>query len=85
MSPTARLVHTSAMTIHPLAAPYSAPAQPELTGGRRIGVLLSHDFTGQPASITPWGQALAEKGYAVEVPRLPGHGTTWQELNTHRW
>ena len=73
------------MTIHPLATPYSRPARPELTGGRRIGVLLSHGFTGQPASITPWGEALAEHGYAVEVPRLPGHGTTWQELNTLAW
>ncbi|HYF71789.1 MAG TPA: alpha/beta fold hydrolase [Nocardioides sp.] len=73
------------MTIHPLASPYSRPAQPELTGGRRIGVLLSHGFTGQPASITPWGEALAGKGYAVEVPRLPGHGTTWRELNTLTW
>jgi carboxylesterase len=79
------VVHTAAMTIHPLATPYSAPAQPDLTGGRRIGVLLSHGFTGQPASMTPWGQHLAERGYAVEVPRLPGHGTTWQELNTMRW
>src|SRR4051794_31546126 len=79
------VVHTSAMTIHPLATPYSAPAQPELTGGRRIGVLLSHGFTGQPASMTPWGQALAALGYAVEVPRLPGHGATWQELNTLTW
>src|SRR4051794_29499539 len=79
------VVQTAAMTIHPLAAPYSAPAQPELTGGRRIGVLLSHGFTGQPASIRPWGEALAERGYAVEVPRLPGHGTTWQDLNTLRW
>ncbi|CAI9419684.1 alpha/beta hydrolase [Nocardioides sp. T2.26MG-1] len=73
------------MTIHPLASPYSRPAQPELTGGLRVGVLLSHGFTGQPASITPWGEALASKGYAVEVPRLPGHGTTWQELNTLTW
>lgn len=71
--------------IHPLASPYSAPAQPELTGGRRIGVLLSHGFTGQPASIRPWAEALAERGYAVELPRLPGHGTTWQEMNTTRW
>lgn len=70
------------MTIHPLASPYSIPARPELTGGRRIGVLLSHGFSGQPASIKPWGEALAAHGYAVEVPRLPGHGTTWQELNT---
>jgi carboxylesterase len=73
------------MTIHPLATPYSAPARPELTGGRRIGVLLSHGFTGQPASITPWGRALADKGYAVEVPRLPGHGTSWQEMNKTTW
>lgn len=71
--------------IHPLATPYTAPARPELTGGRRVGVLLSHGFTGQPSSMTPWGRSLAERGYAVEVPRLPGHGTTWQELNTLRW
>ena len=79
------MVHNPAMTIHPLAAPFSSPARAELTGGRRIGVLLSHGFTGQPASVTPWGQALAARGYAVEAPRLPGHGTTWQELNTLAW
>jgi carboxylesterase len=73
------------MTIHPLATPFSAAARPELTGGRRVGVLLSHGFTGQPASMRPWGEHLAAQGYAVEVPRLPGHGTTWQELNTLTW
>ena len=30
----------------------------------------------------PWGEYLAEQGYAVSVPRLPGHGTTWQDCNT---
>ena len=79
------MVHNPRMTVHPLASPYSAPARPQLTGGRRIGVLLSHGFTGQPASIRPWGEALAELGYAVEVPRLPGHGTRWEELNTLTW
>ncbi len=79
------MVHNPGMTIHPLASPYSRPAQPELTGGRKIGVLLSHGFTGQPASMTPWAESLAAKGYAVELPRLPGHGTTWQEMNTTRW
>jgi carboxylesterase len=73
------------MTIHELATPLSVSARPELTGGRRVGVLLSHGFTGQPASMKPWGEALAAVGYAVEVPRLPGHGTTWQELNTMTW
>ena len=76
---------TEPTTVHPLAAPLSVPARPELTGGRRIGVLLSHGFTGQPSSMKPWGESLAERGYAVEVPRLPGHGTTWQELNTLTW
>ncbi|WP_447646653.1 alpha/beta hydrolase [Nocardioides zeae] len=48
-------------------------------------MLLSHGFTGSPASMRPWGEALAEAGYAVEVPRLPGHGTSWQEMNTTTW
>lgn len=56
-------------------------ARPDLTGGRRIGVLLSHGFTGQPASMKPWARALADRGYGVIVPRLPGHGTRWQDLN----
>jgi carboxylesterase len=73
------------MTIHPLASPLSVAARPELTGGRRVGVLLSHGFTGSPASMKPWGEFLAERGYAVEVPRLPGHGTTWQEMNSTAW
>jgi carboxylesterase len=73
------------MTIHASASPLSIPARPELTGGRRIGVLLSHGFTGSPASMRPWGEYLGEQGYAVEVPRLPGHGTTWQEMNTTTW
>jgi carboxylesterase len=63
----------------------SAPARPELTGGRRIGVLLSHGLTGNPTSMTPWGSYLAERGYAVEVPLLPGHGTTWEDANKTSW
>ncbi len=73
------------MTLHPLASPLTVEARPELTGGRRIGVLLSHGFTGQPASMKPWGEHLGSLGYGVSVPRLPGHGTTWQELNTKTW
>ena len=74
-----------AMAIAAHAAPLSLPARPEATGGRRIGVLLSHGFTSGPSSMRPWGEALGARGYAVEVPRLPGHGTTWQELNRTRW
>lgn len=65
--------------------PLQITPRPALTGGRRIGVLLSHGFTGSPASIRPWGEALGEHGYGVAVPRLPGHGTTWQDLNGTTW
>ena len=50
-----------------------------------VGVLLSHGFTGSPRSMRPFGEHLAELGYGVAVPRLPGHGTTWQEMNTTGW
>lgn len=73
------------MVIDPALAAFSAPARPEQTGGRRIGVLVQHGFTGSPFSVRPWAEPLAAQGYAVQVPRLPGHGTTWQELNRTRW
>jgi carboxylesterase len=66
-------------------AALALPARPELTGGRPVGVLLVHGFTGSPASMKPWGRGLAERGYAVEVPLLPGHGTRWQDLNKVSW
>lgn len=72
------------MTVHPLAEPFLSDGAPESSRGR-IGVLLSHGFTGSPASMRPWGEHLAALGYAVSIPRLPGHGTTWQEMNTTTW
>jgi carboxylesterase len=68
----------------PSTEPFFADAAPS-DDGQRVGVLLSHGFTGSPASMVPWGRYLAEQGYAVAVPRLPGHGTTWQEMNRTRW
>jgi esterase/lipase len=60
-------------------------AEPFAADGGSIGVLLSHGFTGSPQSLRPWAEHLAAAGYAVRLPRLPGHGTTWQEMNTTRW
>jgi carboxylesterase len=68
-----------------LVAPMSVPAQPEKTGGRRVGVLVVHGFTGSPASMRPWAEDLAGRGYAVEMPLLPGHGTRWQDMNRVSW
>ena len=60
-------------------------AEPLSTDGGPVGALVLHGFTGQPCSVKPWGQHLAEAGLAVEVPRLPGHGTRWQDANVTTW
>jgi len=66
------------VTILPGAEPFSHD-------GSDVGVLLCHGFTSTPQSMRPWGEYLADRGYTVRVPLLPGHGTTWQELNNTRW
>ncbi|MET0449139.1 MAG: alpha/beta fold hydrolase [Aeromicrobium sp.] len=68
------------MTSHVLSG-----AEPFAADGGRTGVLLSHGFTGSPASMTPWARHLAGHGHTVRVPLLPGHGTTWQDMNRTRW
>lgn len=66
------------MPLVPGAEPYSHEGGP-------IGALVLHGFTGQPRSVKPWAQYLAEAGLSVEVPRLPGHGTRWQDMNITTW
>ncbi|NNH23815.1 alpha/beta fold hydrolase [Pseudokineococcus marinus] len=51
----------------------------------RVGALLLHGFTGSPASVRPWGEALASAGLHVAVPRLPGHGTSVADLDRTTW
>ncbi|NUS36893.1 MAG: alpha/beta fold hydrolase [Pseudarthrobacter sp.] len=51
----------------------------------RTGIAICHGFTGSPLSVTPWAQYLADQGYAVEVPLLPGHGTDWRQLARTGW
>lgn len=67
------------MPVMPGAAPFS------YDGAGEVGVLLVHGFTGTPASLRTWGEHLAARGYTVHCPRLPGHGTTWQEMNRTTW
>lgn len=50
-----------------------------------VGVLMLHRFAGSPAAMRPWAEFLAEAGYSVRVPRLPGHGTTPRECNRTTW
>jgi len=56
--------------------------------GGPVGALLIHGFTGSPQALRGIGEYLAARGIAVEGIRLPGHGTTWQDLNlrsAHEW
>jgi len=66
------------VTVLPGAEPYSHD-------GNAVGVLVCHGYTGTPQGLRPWAQHLAAAGYTVRLPRLPGHGTTWQELGRTRW
>jgi carboxylesterase len=50
-------------------------------GDGPVGALLIHGFTGSPQGLRELGNYLAERGLAVAAPRLPGHGTSWQDLN----
>jgi carboxylesterase len=64
------------------AQPFSADGVGERG---RVGVVVSHGFTGTPQSMRPWAEHLAATGYSVRLPRLPGHGTRWQDMNETRW
>jgi carboxylesterase len=60
-------------------------AEPFAADDGEVGVVLSHGFTGSPQSLRPWAEHLAAAGLTVRLPRLPGHGTRWQDLNDTRW
>jgi carboxylesterase len=80
MSPIDRAIaeRIQSMPIMPGAEAYDHDGGP-------TGVLLCHGFTGSPQSLRPWAEYLAKAGLTVSLPRLPGHGTTWQEMARTRW
>lgn len=68
--------------IERVSIPNSEPF--ELIGGQ-IAILLIHGFSGSPLSVKPWAEKLHQSGFTVNVPRLPGHGSNWNEMNQTRW
>jgi carboxylesterase len=60
-------------------------AEPFSLGDGETGVLMIHGFTGSPASMRPIGEWLAANGLRVEGVRLPGHGTSIDDLRDRRW
>jgi carboxylesterase len=64
--------------IIPGCEPWSAPGGPH-------GVLVLHGFTGNPQSLRGLAEALHAAGFAVELPLLPGHGTSVDDLIDSGW
>jgi carboxylesterase len=60
-------------------------AEPLSVQGSDVGVLVVHGFTGNPATMRPLAEALAGAGFTVEMPRLPGHGTSIEDMMTTSW
>lgn len=59
-----------------------------LPGSNKHGVLLIHGFTGSPSEMVLLGNRLYHEGYTVICPRLPGHGTTVEDMantNSKQW
>ncbi len=54
--------------------------EPFSSSGGTSGVLVLHGFTGNPFSMRPLAMRLADAGYTVELPLLPGHGTQVEDL-----
>jgi len=60
-------------------------AEPFEHAGGPVGVLLCHGFTGSPQTLRSWAEYVAQHGFTVSLPRLPGHGTTWQDMARTGW
>ena len=68
------------MELAPHAEPFASGGAPRADGADRGPPQPRlHRLPGVDASL---GEHLAALGYAVSVPRLPGHGTTWQDMNS---
>ena len=53
--------------------------------GARPGALVLHGLTGSTQSVAGLGAALETAGFDVEVPMLPGHGASPEELAGCGW
>ena len=60
-------------------------AEPWSHAGGPDGALVLHGFTGNPGSMRGVAEALAAAGFTVELPRLPGHGTTVDDMIPTGW
>ncbi len=68
-----------------MTSPILPGAEPWSHDGGPAGALCLHGFTGNPGSMRGVAEAFAAAGFSVELPRLPGHGTTVEEMMTTDW
>lgn len=68
-----------------MAAPILPGAEPYSATGDARGALVLHGFTGNPQSMRGLSLALADAGFTVEMPLLPGHGTEVADMLPTRW
>lgn len=60
-------------------------AEPFSSDGGPNGVLVLHGFTGNPQSMRGLAEAFAAAGFSVELPLLPGHGTSIDDMLETGW
>lgn len=60
-------------------------AEPTFRAAEGPGVLLLHDLAGTPQPFDRLIQACSASGFSVEVPLLPGHGTSMDDLQNTVW
>jgi carboxylesterase len=53
--------------------------------GGPVGALVLHGFTGNPVTMQPVTDAFVQAGFTVSTPRLPGHGTTIEDMAPTGW
>src|SRR2546425_137981 len=63
----------------------AARLRPVRSGRRDAAVLLLHGLTGTPQDMRSVADALADDGYTVSVPLLPGRGTCPADMDGLCW
>ena len=68
-----------------MPVPILPDCEPFSAAGGPHGALVVHGFTGNPQGLRGLANALAAAGFAVELPLLPGHGTSVEDMAETGW